>query len=116
MISTQAEMYDCVYFVRRQGMGGFHRQVTLAGDLRAGCLNVANGAWTQGGKILGTDKMGSGHKLRRRKLGTEAIRPKLCGKISGGKDERSILPEDHSIPILLIVNIFRPVWFLAIFN
>ena len=62
MISTQAEMYDCVYFVRRQGMGGFHRQVTLAGDLRAGCLNVANGAWTQGGKILGTDKMGSGHK------------------------------------------------------
>ena len=55
-------MCDYVRFFPRQGTGGFRRQVILAGDLRAGCLNVANGAWTQGGKILGTDKMGSGHK------------------------------------------------------
>ena len=43
-------MYDYVCFVPRQGMGGFRRRVTLAGDLRARCLNAANGVWAQGGK------------------------------------------------------------------
>ena len=36
-------MYDCVCFFPRQGKGGFHRRVTLAGDLRARCLNAARG-------------------------------------------------------------------------
>ena len=49
-------------------------------------------------------------------LGAETIRPKPCCKMTSDKNKRSILPEYHSIPILLIVNIFRPVWFLAIVN
>ena len=36
--------------------------------------------------------------------------------VFNGSWQGSILPEDHSIPILFVVNIFRPVWFLVIVN
>ena len=57
-------MYDYVCFVPRQGMGGFRRRVTLAGDLRARCLNAANVVWAQGGKHWEQTKWGLGTRRR----------------------------------------------------